>query len=212
MSNLNKIHKKITKIFSIVAIIILALSNTVAYAEKSQNLKSGIYEMNNDVYHDSEVGISMARSYTADVMELEYTKDKIAYTVTFTGTDYMENYRILVNDKPVDFKIVEEDKENTSIKLNFEVADINDKITAQIFVSAMDRDVEFEVRPLVETLNLVEEIEDVKEEVLADESKESNTKDSTEEKSSEKSPIIPIVIGAVVIIIAVVVFMGMKKK
>lgn len=208
MSNLNKIHKKITKIFSIVAIIILALSNTVAYADESQNLKSGIYEMNNDVYHDSEVGISMARSYTADVMELEYTKDKIAYTVTFTGTDYMENYRILVNDKPVDFKIVEEDKENTSIKLNFEVADINDKITAKIFVSAMDRDVEFEVRPLVETLNLVEEIE----EVLADESKESNTKDSTEEKSSEKSPIIPIVIGAVVIIIAVVVFMGMKKK
>lgn len=209
MSNLNKIHRKVSKIFSIAIIALLTLTNSISYANETENLKSGVYEVKNEVHHDSEVGVSMARSYTAEVMELKYTKEKLEYKVTFTGTDYMENYRILVNDEPVDFEIVDEDKENTSITLSFNVVDINDKITAQIYVSAMERDVEFEVKPLVETLNLIEEIEEPKEEVS---SGESNKESNEENNTSEKSSISPLVIGAVVIIVVAVAFILIKKK
>lgn len=210
MKNLNNIHKIILNIFSFAIIALLTLSSNVAYADEIKNLESGIYEINNEVYHDSEVGISMARSYTADTMKLEYTKETMAYTVTFTGTDYMQDYRILVNDEPVDFEVVDENKENTSISLKFNVTDMKDKISAKIFVSAMDRDVEFEVKPLVETLNLVESIEEPEEEVSAQETSKNENEDI--QKSSEKSSILPVAIGAVVVIIAVIAFKVIKKK
>ena len=87
----------------------------------NENLENGIYDVKNDVYHDSDIGMSMARSYLNDTMQLKILGDETEYTIGFSGTEYMENFRILVDGNDGNAEIVEEDKENGTIKLKVKV-------------------------------------------------------------------------------------------
>ena len=95
----------------------------------------------------------------------------------------MNNHRICLNDKEVDAEVVSENKSKHTIKLKFETDSITPNLSTKIYVDAMERDVEFDVIPKEETLNLVEAIKDVTETV-----KEENTsKENTENKTSEET-------------------------
>lgn len=207
---MKKIYTNIAKLFSLAIVSIMALSSGFAYADEIKTIESGIYQLNNDVNYDgAEIGMTMARSYTNEVMDLEYTKEKKSYTVEFLGTDYMENYRITLNDKEVEAEVIETNEEAHTIKLKFDVNDINDKIVAKIYVDAMGRDVEFEVIPKVDTLNLIEKIEEAEDKV--EEAKETTTEE--DENTEEKSGVSPVVIAVgVVVVIGVIVVMTGKKK
>ena len=197
--------------------IFLTLGTKITYATES-NIASGIYEVENDVYHESETGMAMSRTYLLPSMSVEVTKDHIIYTIGFSGSDYMENYRMKVNGGEVPVELVEENNEDGTVKLKVEVDKVDADMAAIIYVGPMERDVEFKVIPKMETLTLVQAIEDEVEEIVPeDESEEVEIEEENlavvadNEKSSNN--VILIIAGvAVVVAIGAVVIVKAKKK
>ena len=191
------------------------------------DIASGIYEIENDVYHESETGMAMSRTYLLPSMSVEVTKEHVIYTIGFSGSDYMENYRMKVNGEEVPVEILEEnseeyydlvyEEEEINIK-NVEVDKVDADMAAIIYVGPMERDVEFKVIPKMETLTLVQAIEDEVEEIVPeDESEEVEIEEENlavvadNEKSSNN--VILIIAGvAVVVAIGAVVIVKAKKK
>lgn len=209
--------KKIKNIFFVcIFSLIMGAQAIVANAAQLSELQSGIYEISNDVYHEQEIGMNMARTYVDENMTLEKSEGKWYYTVKFSGTNYMENHRISINDELVDTEVVNENSEENTIELKFETDSITPDLEAQIYVDAMGRDVEFGIIPKEETLNLVQAIEEVVEVVEAESTEGANEETSNEEaeqkseKSSNKS--IFIGIGAVIALAILVVVIRRVKK
>lgn len=209
--------KKIKNIFFVcIFSLIMGAQAIVANAAELSELQSGIYEISNDVYHEQEIGMNMARTYVDENMTLEKSEGKWYYTVKFSGTNYMENHRISINDELVDTEVVNENSEENTIELKFETDSITPDLEAQIYVDAMGRDVEFGIIPKEETLNLVQAIEEVVEVVEAESTENTNEETSNEEaeqkseKSSNKS--IFIGIGAVIALAILVVVIRRVKK
>ena len=165
--------------------VFFTLGSKNAYATNSE-IASGIYEVQNDVYHESETGMAMSRTYLLPTMNVEVTKDHIIYTIGFSGSDYMENYRMKVNGEEVPVEIVEENAEEGIVKLNVEVDKVDADMAASIYVGPMERDVEFKVIPKMETLTLIEAIEEVEETLSEEINSNDNVDSSIVEESSVK--------------------------
>lgn len=184
----------------------------------NENLENGIYDVKNDVYHDSDIGMSMSRSYLNDTMQLKILGDEIEYTIGFSGTEYMENFRILVDGNEGNAEIVEEDKENGTIKLKVKVPNKDSELEAKIYVGPMERDVQFKVIPKFDTLTLVEKLEAPK--VENKESSNENLSDETgksEDAISEATGLANnknmfIYIGCGIIIVALIVSLVIFKR
>lgn len=184
--------------FMLVSVILLTSMITIS-ANELDKLESGIYEVENDVYHENEIGMSMSRTYLKPTMKIEKSKGKVYFTIGFTGTDYMENYRIMLDGKDVGAEIVSENPEEKSIDLKFEANSLEPKMKANIYVDAMGRDVEFDIITKTDTLKLIEKIDEPKEEVkTTDENKTTRQ----EEKSSENDSNNLLFIGLGIVAIA----------
>ena len=196
------------------AIIVLGLFFTmgikIAYAADT-DIASGIYEVENDVYHESETGMVMSRSYLVPTMEVEVTKDGIVYTIGFSGSDYMENYRMLVNGEDTAIEMVDEVTEEGVVKLKVVVDKLDADMDALIYVTPMARDVQFKVIPKMETLTLIEAIEET-EEVI----EEVITAVDATSAASENYKTVVVAGGIAVVVIAgiaaVLVIKAKKKK
>ena len=209
----NKLISKVSTIFSLILIGILSISSNIVHADSKDEISSGIYTLKNDTnYEDgNEIGMSMSRSYTDEDMTLEKRSDKIYYTLGLSGAQYMNNHRILVNDESVEYEKVEENTEEGTLKLKFEVSDPEDKIVIQMYVDAMGRDVEYELIPKLDTIELVEAIEEepkVEENVEESDNTDSQVKDTSEKTSNN----IPLIGGVVILAVAIILFMVKKKK
>ena len=209
----NKLMSKVSTLFSLILIGILSLSSSIVHADSKDEISSGIYTLKNDTnYEDgNEIGMSMSRSYTDEDMTLEKRSDKIYYTLGLSGAQYMNNHRILVNDESVEYEKVEENTEEGTLKLKFEVSDPEDKIVIQMYVDAMGRDVEYELIPKLDTIELVEAIEEepkVEENVEESDNTDSQVKDTSEKTSNN----IPLIGGVVILAVAIILFMFKKKK
>ena len=204
----NKLISEVSTILSLILICILSISSNIVYADSKDEISSGIYTLKNDTnYEDgNEIGMSMSRSYTDEDMTLEKRNDKIYYTLGLSGAQYMNNHRILVNDESVEYEKVEENTEEGTLKLKFEVSNPEDKIVIQMYVDAMGRDVEYELIPKLDTIKLVQAIEEPKVDEL--ENTDSQVKDISEETSIN----IPLIGGVVILAVAVIFFMVKKKK
>ena len=67
-----KIINKI-KILIMIMLSIVVMGNINIYTVfAEEKIASGIYEVSNEVYHDTEIGMSMARSYLKDTMIIYY--------------------------------------------------------------------------------------------------------------------------------------------
>lgn len=179
--------KKIKNIFFVAIFsLIMSIQAISVNAAELNELESGIYEISNDVYHEQEIGMNMARTYLDENMTLEKYQGKWYYTVKFSGTDYMNNHRIYLNDDEVKVEVVNENTEEKTIELKFETDSITPDLSTKIYVDAMERDVEFDIIPKEDTLNLVEAIEEVVEEVESEStSKADTTSEETEESQEE---------------------------
>lgn len=208
----NKLISKVSTIFSLILIGILSISLNIVHADSKDEISSGIYTLKNDTnYEDgNEIGMSMSRSYTDEDMTLEKRNDKIYYTLGLSGAQYMNNHRVLVNDESVEYEKVEENTEAGTVELKFEVSDPEDKIVIQMYVDAMGRDVEYELIPKLDTIELVEAIEEPKVEETSDES--DNTDSQVKDASEETSINIPLIGGVVILAVAIIFFMVKKKK
>lgn len=215
--------KKIKSLFLITMFsLIMSVQTIVASAAQLSELESGIYEIKNDVYHEQEIGMNMARTYLDENMILEKSEGKWYYTIKFSGTDYMNNHRICLNGKEVDAEVVSEDKSKHTIELKFETDSVTPNLSTKIYVDAMERDVEFDVIPKEDTLNLVEAIEEPVEKVEAESTSQEDEKtseetkneevkeNSTKEKTSNKT--IFIGIGTVIVIAIIALVLKKSKK
>ena len=131
----------------------------------------------------------------------------------------MNNHRFTVDGKPVEnVETVEEGA--STVKLKFNVDSLDSKIQTQIYVDAMGRDVEFDIIPNFDTLELVEkyEVEEEEEEVEATntENEESNNDaEKTQDEAKESKSSTPVIIAGAVAVVAVVagiVVFNKKKK
>lgn len=185
----NKIKSMVITAIMIVAIV--TCGTTYVNAAENMDLESGIYSIENDVYHEQEIGMTMSRSYLEPNMTVEVRKKSIIYTLGFITSEYMENYRMKLNDKEVEVEILEDSNNTESLKLKVEVDKIDADMEAVIYVGPMERDVEFGVIPKIETLKLVESIE---------------------EPQNNKTTVIVISLIAVVGIGGVIIFLRSKSK
>ena len=218
--------KKIKSLFLITMFsLIMSVQTIVASAAQLSELESGIYEIKNDVYHEQELGMNMARTYLDENMILEKSEGKWYYTIKFSGTDYMNNHRICLNGKEVKAEVVSEDESKHTIELKFETDSVTPNLSTKIYVDAMERDVEFDVIPKEDTLTLVKAIEEPVEKVesettskedtednkQSEESKNEDVKeDSSEQKTSNKT--IFIGIGSVIVIAIIALVVRKIKK
>ena len=218
--------KKIKSLFLIAMFsLIMSVQTLVASAAQLSELESGIYEIKNDVYHEQEIGMNMARTYLDENMILEKSEGKWYYTIKFSGTDYMNNHRICLNGKEVKAEVVSQDESKHTIELKFETDSITPDLSTKIYVDAMERDVEFDVIPKEDTLTLVKAIEEPVEKVesettskedtednkQSEESKNEDVKeDSSEQKTSNKT--IFIGIGSVIVIAIIALVLKKSKK
>lgn len=218
MEKLNKFKGMLIAIMALGIFFTLGSKNT--YATET-NIVSGIYEIQNDVYHESETGMAMSRTYLLPAMTVEVTKEHIVYTIGFTGSDYMENYRMKVNGEEVPVEILEENNEEGTVKLKVEVDKVDADMSAIIYVGPMERDVEFKVIPKMETLTLVQSIEEEVEEVsteteLTDESLDVDSEEENlevVEENEESNSNIWIIAGSVsLVLVGLLVVLKVKKK
>ena len=200
--------------------LFFAMGTKSAYAADA-DIASGIYEVENDVYHESETGMAMSRSYLLPTMEVEVTKDGIVYTIGFSGSEYMENHRMLVNGEEVAIEVLEEQLEEGIVKLKVNVDKVEADMDALIYIGPMGRDVQFKVIPKMETLTLIEaieeETEEAVEEVIAEDSvEEVVTEVDATSSASENYKTIAVAGGVAVVVIAgiaaVLVIKAKKKK
>ena len=214
-----KIINKI-KIFMMMLLSIVIMGNINVYtALAEENIASGIYEVANDVYHDTEIGMSMARSYLNDTMTVKITKDEVLYTIGFSGTDYMENYRVKVNDVEVPVERVDGDG---IVTLKVSATSLSDELKACIYVGPMGRDVEFGIIPKLETMSLIESIEEESteettensaiEEIQDNEIMPISENNNTEENNSNSISKVILFGGVAILVIGIVCTIMLKRK
>lgn len=212
-----KIINKI-KILIMIMLSIVVMGNINIYTVfAEEKIASGIYEVSNEVYHDNEIGMSMARSYLKDTMTMKITKNEVLYTIGFTGTDYMENYRVKVNDVEVPVERVDGDG---IVTLKVSATSLSDELKACIYVGPMGRDVEFGIIPKLETMSLIESIEEESteqttensaiEEIQGNEIMPISENNNTEENNSISKVIL--FGGVAILVIGIVCTIMLKRK
>ena len=208
-----KIINKI-KILIMIMLSIVVMGNINIYTVfAEEKIASGIYEVSNEVYHDNEIGMSMARSYLKDTMTMKITKNEVLYTIGFTGTDYMENYRVKVNDVEVPVERVDGDGIVT-LKVSAT------SLKACIYVGPMGRDVEFGIIPKLETMSLIESIEEESteetiENTAIEEIQDNEIMPISENNNTEENNSISKVIlfgGVAILVICIVCTIMLKRK
>lgn len=212
-----KIINKI-KILIMIMLSIVVMGNINIYTVfAEEKIASGIYEVSNEVYHDNEIGMSMARSYLKDTMTIKITKNEVLYTIGFTGTDYMENYRVKVNDVEVPIERVDGDG---IVTLKVSATSLSDELKACIYVGPMGRDVEFGIIPKLETMSLIESIEEESTEETTENSAIEEIQDNeimpiSENNNTEENNSISKVIlfgGVAILVIGIVCTIMLKRK
>ncbi len=197
--------------------LIFTIGTKNIYATENE-ITSGIYQVENDVYHESEIGMSMSRTYLLPTMNVEVTRDHIIYTVGFAGSEFMENYRMKVNGQEAPVEMVEENSEDGTVKLKVAVDKVDADMDAIIYVGPMERDVEFKVIPKMETLTLleaIEEKEDLKEEANFEIEEETLKEENLivkQEKKDNKGIYAIAGVSAIVVIGGVIAVVKSKKK
>lgn len=198
--------KYIKSILSVMLVAVFMMASGInASALELSEVESGIYEVQNDVNHESEIGMSMARSYLDPTMKLEIKGGKVYYTIKFSGANYMKDHKISINGENVNLDIINDDTENHTIELGFEADTIEPDMKASMYVDAMGRDVEFGIITKTDTLNLIEKIEEPEEEVS------STVEAATETTSNTTTTILYVGIGVVVVLVAAFLIMKGKK-
>lgn len=201
--------KYIKSILSVMLVAVFMMTSGInASALELSEVESGIYEVQNDVNHESEIGMSMARSYLDPTMKLKINSGKVYYTIKFSGSNYMKDHKISINGKNVNLDIINDDTENHTIELGFEADTIEPDMKASMYVDAMGRDVEFGIITKTDTLNLIEKIEEPEEVV---EEEVSSTVEAATDTTSNKNTILYVGIGVVVVLVAAFLIMKGKK-
>ena len=113
-----------------------------------------VYTGKNNVTHDSETGLSMARKALEETLKVEDVNGKKYVTLTFTpmGSTMMNNHTVYVNGAKVE---TTKSVNGEIVSLRFAVGSLEDSIKVSAYVTMMGSNVEFGVDILEDTLTLV---------------------------------------------------------
>lgn len=113
-----------------------------------------VYTAKNNVTHESETGLSMARKALEETLKVEEVNGKKYVTLTFTamGSTMMSNHTVYVNGAKVD---ATKSVDGEIVSLRFAVGSLEDSIKVSAYVTMMGSNVEFGVDILEDTLTLV---------------------------------------------------------
>ncbi|MFR9240892.1 MAG: NEAT domain-containing protein [Clostridium baratii] len=115
------------------------------------------YTIKNEIISDSSVGRKMARKYLNETALIEEVDGVKYITLRFSGMDLMNNIKIKVNNEDVEMELVDEDTTNNVKAYRFKIDNINDDIKVYAHIIPMNMDIDFGVKLLEDTLELVTE-------------------------------------------------------
>ncbi|WP_370831895.1 NEAT domain-containing protein [Clostridium sp.] len=113
-----------------------------------------VYTGKNNVTHESDTGLSMARKALEETLKVEEVNGKNYVTLTFTnmGSTMMNDHIVYVNGAKVD---ATKSVDGEIVSLRFAIGSLEDSIKVSAYVSMMGSNVEFGVDILEDTLTLV---------------------------------------------------------
>ena len=129
-------------------------SGNTTTTEETKVTKGKLYSIQNSVTHESETGRTMARKYLNSTSKVEEIDGKYYVTLTFTGSEFMQNHEIYVNGKKV---TVSKTTSGDTTNIRFAVSSLSDSIKVKTYVVPMSREVEFGVTLLKDTLTFIKE-------------------------------------------------------
>ncbi|WP_455795950.1 NEAT domain-containing protein [Clostridium butyricum] len=117
--------------------------------------KKTTYRVNNEIITESSFGYQAARGAVNKVSYYEIIDDKKYITLGFIQTDIMNNIRLSINGKQINYDVVSKDDSKKTLDIRFEVPSISTQVTVTTNVTAMGRDISFGVEFLESTLELI---------------------------------------------------------
>ncbi|MGG7059559.1 NEAT domain-containing protein [Clostridium tertium] len=131
-------------------------SNDGSNAESSA---TKTYTIKNEVTHQSDTGLKMARQALEEVSKVELIDGKYYVTLKFTsmGSTMMKDHIIYVNGNKVD---ATKSVSDNVVSLRFVVGSLEDSLKVSAYVDAMGSNVDFGVNLLNDTLVLVDSSND----------------------------------------------------
>ena len=91
--------------------------------EEPQIIVGKLYSIQNNVTHESETGVAMARMYLSATSRVEEVEGQYYVTLTFTGAEFMQNHEIYVNGSKVS---VSKSTSGDETYVRFAVGSLND--------------------------------------------------------------------------------------
>ena len=122
----------------------------------TETVKGKLYTIKNEVIHENQTGKEMARKYLNSTSEIEEINGELYLTLTFTGTDLMNNHKFYVNGKSVSYT---SSTSGNSKSYRFKINSLNDDIKVSAFIVPMSRNVEFGVKLLKDTYTFVKDFD-----------------------------------------------------
>lgn len=113
-----------------------------------------LYSIKNNVKHESATGQAMARKYLNEISNVEEIEGQYYVTLTFTGSEFMQNHMIYVNGVNVS---ASKTTNGDTTSFRFKVSSLSDTIKVKVYVVPMSKEVEFEVELLQDTLTFIKE-------------------------------------------------------
>ena len=122
----------------------------------TETVKGKLYTIKNEVIHENQTGKEMARKYLNSTSKIEEINGELYLTLTFTGTDLMNNHKFYVNGKSVSYT---SSTLGNSKSYRFKINSLNDDIKVSAFIVPMSRNVEFGVKLLKDTYTFVKDFD-----------------------------------------------------
>lgn len=129
-------------------------NNTTNTENTTKTVTTRIYTIENEVYHESTTGQEMARKYLNSTSKVEEINGVYYVTLTFTGSEFMQDHVIYVNGSKAN---ITKSTSGDTTNIRFMVSSLDDTIKVSTFVAPMNRNVEFQVKLLKDTLTFVSE-------------------------------------------------------
>jgi LPXTG-motif cell wall-anchored protein len=136
-----------------------ATNGTTSETTKEEETKvtvGKLYSIKNNVKHESATGQAMARKYLNETSNVEEIDGQYYVTLTFTGSEFMQNHMIYVNGVNVS---ASKTTSGDTTSFRFKVSSLSDTIKVKVYVVPMSKEVEFEVELLQDTLTFIKEYE-----------------------------------------------------
>lgn len=112
-------------------------------SNSSTTYKNGYYQLKNIVHIDNATGYRMVRNLLSETTNMEVKNGKTYITLRMSSYSLMKDITMKVNNKAV--KFTKNLINNDTVEFVVEVPNLNAKITMGMFVTAMDKTVDFDI-------------------------------------------------------------------